>query len=365
LLSHWHQDHVVRDFFITRRQASFARPWIVISLPQADVDAGNVMILLSSVLRPYRFPYVQRLAALGVTAAFLTFATDALAQERYRTPDKAVAALVDAMRSEALQRVMRVLGPGSDEIVSSGDPVDDAATRKRFLDAFSAKHQILPDGKDQAVLVVGEEQWPFPVRLVRLNQTWRFEGQLARSEIVYRRIGRNEMSAINACDAYVTAQKEYAEKGFAGKGVYARRFISQPGERDGLYWPAPSGENESPLGEFATSAAAQGYSVEGKRWAPYQGYYYRILTRQGPNAPGGEVDYMVSGNMVGGFALVAYPAQYRSSGLMTFLVNHQGTIYEKDLGWRTTDIALGMTSFDPDRTWRRVKHAVRSPTAPQ
>ena len=154
------------------------------------------MILLSSVLRPCRFPYVQRLAALGVTAAFLTFVTDALAQERYRTPDKAVAALVDAMRSEALQRVMRVLGPGSDEIVSSGDPVDDAATRKRFLDAFSAKHQILPDGKDQAVLIVGEEQWPFPVRLVRLNQTWRFEGQLARSEIVYRRIGRNEMSQI-------------------------------------------------------------------------------------------------------------------------------------------------------------------------
>jgi DUF2950 family protein len=315
-------------------------------------------------LRPCRFPYVQRLAALGVTAAFLTFATDALAQERYRTPDKAVAALVDAMRSEALQRVMRVLGPGSDEIVSSGDPVDDAATRKRFLDAFSAKHQILPDGKDQAVLIVGEEQWPFPVRLVRLNQTWRFEGQLARSEIVYRRIGRNEMSAIDACGAYVAAQKEYAEKGFAGKGVYARRFISRPGERDGLYWPTPSGEDESPLGEFATSAAEKGYSVEGKRWAPYQGYYYKILTRQGPNAPGGEADYMVSGNMVGGFALVAYPAQYRSSGLMTFLVNHQGTIYEKDLGWRTTDIGMEITSFDPDSTWRRVKRAVQFPTSP-
>ena len=193
----------------------------------------------------------------------------------------------------------------------------------------------VPDGKDQAALIVGEERWPFPIRLVRLNNTWRFDAQLARSEIVYRRIGRNEESAIGACEAYVAAQKEYAEKGFAGKGVYARRFISRPGERDGLYWPAPSGEGESPLGEFGTAAAEKGYSVEGKRWAPYQGYYYKILTRQGPNAPGGEVDYMASGDMVGGFALVAFPARYRSSGLMTFLVNHQGTIYEKDLGWRT------------------------------
>jgi Protein of unknown function (DUF2950) len=333
-------------------------------MPQVDVDASNVMILLPSVLRPHRFPCVVPLATLAVTTVFLTVAPGVLAQERYRSPDEAVAALVDAVRTDALQEMMRVLGPGSDQIVRSGDPVDDAALRKRFLDAFAAKHQIVPEGADEAVLIVGEEDWPFPIRLVRLNNTWRFEAQLARSQIVYRRIGRNEMSAIDACGAYVIAQKEYAEKGVAGKGVYARRFISRPGERDGLYWPAPSGENESPLGEFATSAAAQGYSVEGKRYAPYHGYYYRILTRQGPNAPGGEADYVTGDNMVGGFALVAYPAQYRSSGLMTFLVNQQGIIYEKDLGWRTTDIAMGMTSFDPDSTWRRVKHTVQFPSAP-
>jgi hypothetical protein len=307
---------------------------------------------------------VFRLAAFAATAAFLTVATGAFAQERYRTPDEAVAALVDAVRFDEPQQLTRVLGPGSDEIVRSGDPVDDAATRRRFLDAFEANHQIVPDGEDQAVLIVGEERWPFPIRLVRLNNTWRFDAQLARSQFVYRRIGRNEASAINACAAYVVAQKEYAEKRFAGKGVYAQRFISRPEQRDGLYWPAPPGADESPLGEFATSAVAQGYSVEGKRYAPYQGYYYRILTRQGPNAPGGEVDYMSSGNMVGGFALVAYPAQYRSSGLMTFLVNHQGIIYEKDLGYRTTDNALGMMSFDPDPTWRQVKRAVQSPIAP-
>jgi len=316
------------------------------------------MILLPSILRPLRFPCVLPLAALAVTTVFLTVATGALAQGRYRSPDEAVAALADAVQADA-QQMMRVLGPGSEEIVLSGDPVDDAAMRRRFLAAFRAKHQIVPDGEDQAALIVGEERWPFPIRLVRLNNTWRFDAQLARSEIVYRRIGRNEESAIGACGAYVAAQKEYAEKGFAGKGVYARRFISRPGERDGLYWPAPSGEGESPLGEFGTSAAEKGYSVEGKRWAPYQGYYYKILTRQGPNAPGGEVDYMVSGDMVGGFALVAFPARYRRSGLMTFLVNHQGTIYEKDFGWRTTDIGMEMTSFDPDDTWRRVKRAVQ------
>ena len=323
------------------------------------------MILLPAVLRPYRFPYVLPLAAFVVTTVLLTVATGVLAQERYRSPEEAVAALVDAVRTNAPQQMMRVLGPGSDEIVRSGDPVDDAAMRSRFLAAFSAKYQILPEGEDQALLIVGEERWPFPIRLVRLNNTWRFDAQRGSSEIIFRRIGRNEMSAIDACGVYVAAQKEYAEKGLAGKGVYARRFISRPGDRDGLYWPAPSGADESPLGEFATSATEQGYSVEGKRWAPYQGYYYKILTRQGPNAAGGEVDYIVGGEMVGGFALVAYPVRYRISGLMTFLVNQQGTIYEKDLGWRTTEIGMDMTSFDPDSTWRRVKRAVQFPSAPQ
>jgi len=306
-----------------------------------------------------RFPFVLPFAAVAVTAVFLSVATSALAQGRYRSPDEAVAALVDAMRLDDVRQLTRVLGPGSDDIVRSGDPVDDAATRRRFLDAFQAQHQIMPDGEDQAMLIVGGERLPFPIRLVRLNNTWRFDAELARSQFVYRRIGRNEASAISACDAYVAAQKEYAERGFAGKGVYAQRIISRPDERDGLYWPAPAGSGESPLGEFAASAEARGYSVEGKRQIPYQGYYYRILTRQGSNAPGGEVDYMADNKLVGGFALVAYPAQYRISGLMTFLVNREGVIYEKDLGYRTTDIAVAMTGFDPDSTWRQVKRVVQ------
>src|SRR5215831_16866128 len=165
------------------------------------------MVLLLSVLRPYRFPCVLPLAALAVTTVFLTVATGVLAQERYRSPEEAVAALVDAVRTDAPQQMMRVLGPGSDEIVQSGDPVYDAAMRRRFLDAFSAKYQILPDGEDQAVLIVGEERWPFPIRLLRLNNTWRFNTQLASSEFLYRRIGRNEMSAIDACGVYVMLRK--------------------------------------------------------------------------------------------------------------------------------------------------------------
>jgi hypothetical protein len=174
--------------------------------------------------------------------------------------------------------------------------------------------------------------------------------------VLYRRIGRNELSAIQACLAYVDAQQEYAEKGVAGNGVYAQRIVSRPGRKDGLYWPEQAGAEESPLGAFVAAAAAEGYRA-GQQRAPYHGYYYRILTRQGPNAPGGALDYVVRGNMVGGFALVAYPAEYRNSGVMTFLVNHQGTIFEKDLGPRTAAVAAGMTAFDPDRTWQRVTNA--------
>ena len=271
--------------------------------------------------------------------------------------------MINAARASSPALLMRVLGPGSDEIVSSGDPVADAFARKRLLDAYNIRHQIVREGKDHAVLVIGQEEWPLPIPLMRYNNTWRFDAQVARRELVFRRIGRNEQSAIQACLLYVKAQREYANKGFGGKGVYAQRVVSQLGEKDGLYWPALSGEDESPLGEFAAAAAAEGYPIEDQR-NPYHGYRYRILTRQGPNALGGEIDYLVHGKMVGGFALVAYPAEYRNSGLTTFLVNDQGDIYEKDLGSRTAAIASGMTSFDPDDTWRRVTQAVQSPTAP-
>jgi hypothetical protein len=177
---------------------------------------------------------------LAVATAFLTIANGALAQQRFRTPDEAVAALINAARASSPALLMRVLGPGSDEIVSSGDPVADAFARKRLLDAYNIRHQIVREGKDHAVLVIGQEEWPLPIPLMRYNNTWRFDAQVARRELVFRRIGRNEQSAIQACLLYVKAQREYANKGFGGKGVYAQRVVSQLGEKDGLYWPALS-----------------------------------------------------------------------------------------------------------------------------
>src|SRR5262245_31647330 len=322
------------------------------------------MIKRLSFPRPRSFPSPWFLTCLGVATSLFTIANGAVAQQRYNTPDAAVTALIEAVRVGTPALLIRVLGPGSDEVVSSGDPVADAFARKRLLDSYNIRHRIVLEGKDNAVLITGQEEWPLPIPLVRLNNTWRFDAQIARREIVFRRIGRNEQGAIQVCLLYVNAQREYAKKGFAGEGVYAQRLLSQPGEKDGLYWSARSGEDASPLAEAAAAAAEEGYPITDQR-NPYHGYHYRILVQQGPNAPGGEIEYVVSGKMTGGFALVAYPAQYRISGLMTFLVSHHGHVYEKDLGSRTDAIASGMTSFDPDHTWWRVTQAVRSASGPR
>ena len=310
------------------------------------------MIKIPAALRSSVSSSLRQCVRVAATIAFLTTATGALAQE-YKTPDEAVAALIVAARAADRPALMRVLGPGSAEIVSSGDEVADASARKRVIEAYDTKHRVVPEGTDKAVLIIGNEDWPFPIPLVRKNGSWRFDTAAGRDEILFRRIGRNELNAVQASLAYVDAQHEYAEKGIGGNGVYAQRIVSQPGKKDGLYWPAQSGEDESPLGELAAAASTAGYRA-GQQRAPYHGYYYKILTRQGPNAPGGALDYIARGKMIGGFALVAYPAEYRNSGVMTFLVNHQGDIYEKDLGPNTARIASGMTAFNPDNTWQRV-----------
>ena len=252
--------------------------------------------------------------------------------------------------------VTRVLGPGGAAIASSGDAVADAAARKRVVEAYDAKHRVVMEGADKAVLVIGQEDWPFPIPLIRKDGAWRFDTAAGREEILHRRIGRNELSAIQASLAYVDAQHEYAEKGPAGSGTYAQRIVSQPGKKDGLYWALKEGEDESPLGELVARATAEGYRAGAQR-APYHGYYFKILTRQGSNAPGGAMDYVVRGKMIGGFALLAYPAQYGNSGVMTFLVNHQGIVFEKDLGPGTARIAPSIASFNPDGTWKKVEDA--------
>jgi hypothetical protein len=305
---------------------------------------------------------LARLALL--TAAIFAFAVASVAnaQQPFKTAEEAADALVSAARTGDRNRLLTVLGRDGADIVSSGDAVADASARNRVVEAYDAKHQVVMEGTDKAVLIIGREDWPFPIPLVRKDGTWRFDTAAGRDEILYRRIGRNELNAIETSLAYVDAQQDYAEQGVAGNGVYAQRIVSRPGKKDGLYWPAQFSADESPLGELAASAAAEGYRA-GQQRAPYHGYYYKVLTRQGPNAPGGALDYVVRGRMIGGFALVAYPAEYRNSGVMTFLVNHQGNVYEKDLGPNTARIAAGMTAFNPDKTWRRVTDAAQPPGA--
>jgi hypothetical protein len=300
----------------------------------------------------------HRTLMAGVAAAMLVFApaSGANAQQSFKTPEEAAAALASAAKSGDRGGLLTVLGRGSADILFSGDPVDDAATRQRFVTAYDAKSTIATEGDSKAVLIIGSDDFPFPIPLVRKDGAWRFDTAAGREEILLRRIGRNELNAIQTSLAIVDAQHEYAEKGIGGPGVHAQRIVSQPGKKDGLYWPAQSGADESPLGELAAAASAAGYQARQQR-QPYHGYFYKILTRQGANAPGGALDYVVRGKMIGGFALVAYPAEYGRSGIMTFVVNHQGVVYQKDLGPNTGRLAIAMTAFNPDKTWQRVADA--------
>jgi hypothetical protein len=291
---------------------------------------------------------------LIAVVALVLIAPAASAQQSFKSPDDAAAALAAAAKSGDTKVLLKVLGPDAAEIVDSGDSVADADTRQRFVDAYEAKHSISMQANKKAILMLGKDDFPFPIPLFQAKTGWEFDTAAGRVEILYRRIGRNELEAIQTALAYVDAQNDYADKDRgAGSGVYAQRIVSSPGKKDGLYWPS-DGE-QSPLGELAAQASAEGYKVGGGEPQPYHGYYYRILTRQGPNAPGGEMDYVINGKMIGGFALVAYPAEYGNSGVMTFVVNHAGQVYQKDLGERTEGIAKRMTRFDPDQTWKKVE----------
>lgn len=311
--------------------------------------------LATTRLRLMRF---GRLLLIG-SAVLAATAADARDQRNFKTPDEAANALVQAARINDIRGILSVLGPDGAQIASSGDPTEDKAIRGQFVSAYDAKHQLTMEGEDKAILVIGRDDFPFPVPLVRTAGAWRFDTAAGRQEILSRRIGRNELNAIQASLAYYDAQHEYAEKDRTGAGVraYALRIVSHPGKKDGLYWPASQGTDESPLGELVAHAANDGYSVGAAR-APFHGYYYKILTRQGSAAKGGELDYIVRGNMIGGFALVAYPAAYGVSGIMTFVVNHNGIVYQKDLGPRTASVAGRMTSFDPGPGWETVRVTV-------
>ena len=257
-------------------------------------------------------------------------------QETFASPRQAVDALIAAARSGRTADLLKIFGPDSRKLVVSGDAVADKNARERFVAAYATASEIENEGDAKAVLVIGGEDWPFPIPMVKQGHAWRFDTKAGEQEILDRRIGRNELSAIEVCRAYVDAQRDYASKPRTADGLieYAQRFMSTPGAHDGLYWTVEPGEEESPMGPLVAKARAEGYGVksaQGKR-TPYHGYYYRILKRQGKDATGGPYDYVVRGHMIGGFALVAFPASYGASGIMTFIVNQDGVVYQKNLG---------------------------------
>jgi len=284
--------------------------------------------------------------ALGLNA----FAADQ--QKSFGSPEEAVKALVTAVTSGDVKAIQGVLGPGSEGLVQSGDAVADRTGRERFVRAYGEANRIARQGDAKAVLMVGKDEWPLPIPIVKVGAGWRFDTKEGKEEILNRRIGRNELSAMQAVLAYVDAQREYYLRNPQGDKLlhYAQKFTSSPGKRDGLYFPTKAGEKPSPLGPLYASAKAEGYA---KGDDAYHGYHYRIIRGQGASAPGGAYDYVVQGRMIGGFALVAWPASYGNSGVMTFIVNHDGLVYEKDLGQDTAAAVKKITRFNPDKSWKR------------
>ena len=272
----------------------------------------------------------------------------------FKTPEAAVDALIDAMRQNELAAMVAIFGEGSDQLLETGDAVQDANRREEFLALYDEKHELQPVAGDRVELVIGEGAWPYPIPLVKVGKKWSFDTASGIEEIINRRVGENELKAIQSCLTAVDAQREYASRDHDGDGIleYAQKFRSTIGRRDGLFWPTREGEPDSPLGEMEAAAAAEGYL--GVTGDAFHGYHYRLLTSQGPNAPGGAYDYLVRDNLIGGFAVLAFPAEYDESGVMTFLVSHHGVVYQRDLGPETAVEAEKITTFDPSEAWEVV-----------
>jgi hypothetical protein len=295
-------------------------------------------------------------AALVVGSLLLTPLVRADGARTFATPQEAARVLVETVKANDLAALVALFGSAGQELVDSSDTATGRRNREVFL-AAAAEGQRLQDlGPDRKELVLGNEAWPFPVPIVKTAAGWSFDAAAGREEILNRRIGRNELAVIRALGAYVDAQRAYARSGHDGKpaGRYARRFGSDPGKQNGLYWPTRRGEPRSPLGVLIAEASAQGYRRAGEGPSPLHGYYFRILEGQGPAAKGGAADYVVGGEMTGGFALVAWPAHYGGSGVMTFVVNQDGKAYEKDLGPQTLTNVGAITRYNPDGTWQPV-----------
>ncbi|MBI5640833.1 MAG: DUF2950 domain-containing protein [Nitrospirae bacterium] len=296
-------------------------------------------------------------AALLLHCTSLVSFAAGITQKNFPSPEEAVKSLVSAVRESDIKKMSAVLGPGSEELISSGDVVADRAGREKFLRAYDQLNSLERQSAVTAVLHIGPDQWTLPIPIVKKGKTWAFDVRKGKKEILNRRIGRNELHVIDVLNAYVEAQHEYASKDCLGGGKveFAQRLISSEGKHDGLYWQAKEGEETSPLGPLIARAANEGYAGDKQSpdLSPFHGYYFKILKGQGKHAEGGRYNYVVKGKMILGFGLVAYPAQYGNSGVMTFMVNQEGTIYEKDLGKDTNRISEAMKVFDPDKTWKK------------
>ncbi len=304
-------------------------------------------------------PYCATFLRLAALAAFLTgcFVMPSLAQQpgqkTFSSPEDASSAFVAAAQNNDEKAILDILGPDGKQIVSSGDDIEDAQNRANFVEKYGEMHRLVKEPDGTTVLYIGARNWPTPIPLMDKNGSWFFDTEAGKQEILYRRIGRNELSAIRVCQELMAAQQEFRS---THGDQYAREIFSEPGQQNGLYWKAADGEPGSPIGPLVAAAVAGGYTKtqEGAP-TPYLGYYFRIVTRQGKNGPGGSKNYMVDGKLTGGVAFVAYPAEYRSSGVKTFMVGPDGVIYEKDLGPKTHVVAGKMKEYNPNSSWREAE----------
>lgn len=288
--------------------------------------------------------------------AVLAACSRAVPQQSFDSPEAAAQALVAAARTGGTGGLLVVLGNDAEPLVDSGDPVQDGNALEKFVAEFDAVHAFEESDADRTVLVVGEDRWPFPFPLVRSGGQWRFDSTQGADEIVSRRVGANELATIQSCLAFVDAQREYYSRNPENAPLlhYAQRLVSGPDKKDGLYWPTSEGEPDSPLGEGFAKARSEGYLKDDTPGdSAYHGYLFKQLTSQGSHATGGAYDYMTHGELLGGFALLAVPAEYGNSGVMTFMVSHDGIVYSKDLGPKTTELAAAIKVFDPDSGWKK------------
>ena len=341
---------------------------VTVQIPRTGIEPFNQMIptqtlplmkadCLSWLRRMWSLASGPSLALLALTLPVRASAAD---EQTFAAPQDAVNALVAAAQNHDTNALHSIFGPAGHDLISP-DVVQATEEYKMFVQRLTEKTQLVTNSDSKVTLKIGADGWPFPIPLVKQNGQWFFDTGAGKEEVLNRRIGRNEIGAIRVCRAYVDAQREYASQDRLGDGIleYAQHLRSTPGQHDGLYWPMPPGEEISPLGPLIAQAHGEGYRRQSKimtdEQTPYHGYYFKILTRQGKHAPIGKYNYIINGHMIAGFAFVAWPAEWGNSGVMTFVVNQQGKVYQKNLGLKTPSIAKAMTTYDPDDTWTLVQ----------